>query len=96
MAKVYLSGPMTGLPQLNKPAFDAAAEFLRGEGHVVFNPAEVSLPGSSWADYMRVDIIAMLSCEAVYLLPGWEKSRGARLEHHIANELGMRVLLLGE
>lgn len=38
--KVYLAGPMSGLPDFNFPAFHAAAAKLREQGHDVFNPAE--------------------------------------------------------
>lgn len=38
--RVYLAGPMRGIPEFNFPAFHAAAALLRAEGHVVFNPAE--------------------------------------------------------
>jgi hypothetical protein len=38
--KLYLAGPMSGLPSYNFPAFDAAAKQLREAGHTVFNPAE--------------------------------------------------------
>jgi hypothetical protein len=92
MKKVYISGPMTGLPDLNFPAFHAAAAKLRAAGYEAINPAEhEEAPGKAWADYLRKDIRLLMDCTGVALLPGWEQSKGARLERHIAIELGMTV-----
>lgn len=89
---IYIAGPMTGIPEFNHPAFHAAAAKLRALGWDVVNPAEVNPDHSTeWADCLRADIVAMMDCDSVVLLPGWINSRGACLERHIAVQLGMRV-----
>lgn len=89
--KLYLAGPMTGRPNLNFPAFMAAEERLRAAGHDVANPASLqpTVEGKAWAEYMRVDLRALLDCEGVALLPGWIESEGAALEVIVARKLGM-------
>lgn len=93
---IYISGPMSGLPDNNKPAFHAAAKLLRNLGHMVINPAEIDVPDPSWINYMREDIRQMMAADIVVLLPGWANSRGAKLERHIAIEIGMPVRLIEE
>jgi len=89
---VYIAGPMTGLPDLNYPAFYAAEEALTAAGHAVLNPARNgTIVGNAWQQYMRLSIAQVLQAEAVALLPGWVNSRGARLERRIATDLGLLV-----
>lgn len=91
--RIYLSGPMTGLPDHNFPAFEAARLQLRAEGFEVLCPAEAGkVDGWAWEQYLRRDLRMVLDAEAVIVLPGWEKSRGARLETHVAEGLGMPVV----
>ena len=92
--RVYLSGPMTGLPEYNFPAFNAAAEVLRGNGLDVVNPAEINGFDTPYIECLRKDIEALCRCDAIALLPGWEKSNGAHLELHIAHRLGMEVMFV--
>lgn len=95
--RIYISGPMTGLPDLNFPAFYAAASLLRERGAEVVNPAEVNPDaGMSWEQCMRADIKALCDCTALALLPGWERSKGAHLELHIAHRLGLRIGTVAE
>ena len=92
MKVIYISGPMTGQPGLNFTAFREAANELRTRGFVVINPADLEQPDKEWSACMRVDIAELLKADTIAVLEGWQKSRGARLEVHIARELGMEVV----
>lgn len=96
MRRIYLAGPMTGLPDLNYPAFAERTAALRSLGYDVVSPAEtadVPEPAAlSWEEWMRRDIKLLVECEGVACLPDWERSRGASLEVHIARALGMDVM----
>lgn len=92
MNRIYLSGPMSGLPGLNFQVFHAMTASLRTAGHVVTNPAEINPDGGTWNDCMRRDIAALMDCDTVATLPGWESSKGATLEVLIAERLGMKVV----
>ena len=90
----YLSGPMTGLPGQNYAAFQAAAERLRAQDVQVISPHEIIPPGAgpwTWAQHMRVDLAALLTCDVIVMLPGWETSRGAQLEKAVAEAIAMPV-----
>lgn len=70
--KIYISGPMSGLAEFNRPAFMFTAARLTGCGHVALNPA-VLPDGLTQAQYMDI-CLAMLRCaHAIYLLDGWEE-----------------------
>ena len=92
MNKIYLSGPMTGLPNLNFPAFNAEAARLRGLGFEVINPAELNEGVEDWEECLRQDLIALLNCDTVAILPGWQESKGAHLEMHVAHRVGIRIV----
>jgi len=92
--RIYIAGPMTGYPDCNFQAFHAAAERLAAAGWAVFNPAEnfggrKDLPRE---EYLRLDLAALAQCDAIAMLPGWEDSRGAKLEYLVAREMGCTVL----
>ncbi|WP_165677432.1 DUF4406 domain-containing protein [Metapseudomonas otitidis] len=93
MTRIYLSGPMTGLPGLNYSRFHLEAARLRALGYEVVNPAELNEPTDPRAVCMRRDIQALMTCDAVAMLPGWTSSSGATLEHACAVQCGMEVVL---
>lgn len=97
MKKIYISGPMTGLPDLNFPAFHAETARLRSLGYDVTNPAELNPdPSTSWHECMRNDLRALLDCDILALLDGWQNSAGAHLELHIAHRVGMEIVIAKE
>lgn len=109
-AKLYIAGPMTNQPDWNFPLFFETAELLRSLGYEPNNPAENDGPDAAtavahanavhregahkWADYMRRDVVRLVSCDGIVLLPGWQQSRGARLEAKLAYDLDMAVFEL--
>jgi uncharacterized protein DUF4406 len=90
---LYLSGPMTGVKDLNRPAFNAAAKLLRKKGYKVVNPPELDKgePQRSWSGCLRRDLRYMLECDKIALLPRWGKSKGANLEVHVGKQLGYDI-----
>lgn len=90
--KLYLAGPMTGIEFMNFPLFNAESARIRALGYEVVNPVEINDdPEAQWIECMKADIRALIDCDGVALLDGWERSRGATLEHHIASNLGLHI-----
>lgn len=93
--KIYISGPMTGLPGYNLGAFASAKLKLDDVGYTGVNPGERGvIEGYAHADYMRDAIRLLVECDAVALLPGWASSKGANLEYQVACGLGMEIRYL--
>lgn len=85
--RVYISGPITGVKNYEK-AFQRVEDKLAAMGHAVVNPCKLSHEhDKSWGAFMREDIKALMDCDAIALLPGWEDSTGARIEESIARAL---------
>lgn len=92
--RIYIAGPMTGLPEFNYPAFFAASERLAAAGHEPINPARTEGRDGcrGWLDFMRASLRDIADCDGIATLPGWQDSRGAALEVYIAQSLGLPVM----
>lgn len=90
---VYLSGPMTGMPNWGFDQFDEYAARLRNIGYRVLNPADFGAnPKYTWADCLQRDLMVLGYADLVAVLPGAYASKGATLERHVAEKLGKRVV----
>lgn len=99
--KIYISGKISGLTTeeaLNN--FERAEKYLYANqsyaenGFVdLVNPMKLEHNhDKSWVEFMKEDIGALLTCDAIYLLKNWGDSKGARIERAIALELGITIL----
>jgi hypothetical protein len=85
---IYIAGPMTGLPGFNYETFHAVSKGLRNLGFAVRSPAELYIePYPSYEEAMKGCLLTLLHCDTITLLPGWERSKGATLEAHVAYAL---------
>lgn len=91
--RIYVCGPMTGLPEFNHTAFDAETARLRALGYEVVSPAEINPNGGTWQECMKKDIAELMTCDVLAKLPGWIDSRGARLEILLAQQLEIKVAM---
>lgn len=94
--KIYLSGAITGTNDYME-RFKAAEEKLTQDGHTVFNPAAVNsmMPAeATYEEYMRVSFTLLDMCDAIYMMCGWQDSKGANREYGYA--LGKDMIIVEE
>ena len=93
--RVYISGKITGTIDFMK-RFARAEEKLESRGYAVLNPAKANsyMPeDTTWDEYMKVSLTLLQMADAIYMLDGWEDSKGARQEYNTAvNPLRLKIM----
>jgi len=99
--RIYIAGPMRGYEEFNEDAFIRADDFLVKLGFEVVNPFEIGEGfGLPWEiqespeilkRLMDFELAAVRSCDAIFLLHGWEKSQGAREELRVALDCKLEI-----
>lgn len=91
--RIYISGKITGIEEEAEKLFSEAEKRLKRKGYEVVNP--IKLPhehDGAWHSFMQEDIQELLMCDEVYMLRNWVDSKGAKLEHDIAVNNGLKVI----
>lgn len=83
---VYISGPMTGIANFNREMFTKVKRLIAAQGATVLSPADLK-QGPSWEYQMRQCIRYIADSTKIVMLPGWENSRGALIEHLVACQI---------
>jgi hypothetical protein len=92
--KCYIAGKIGKLPpEVYTPKFEYGERVVLALGYEPVSP--LTLPhqhGRTWAEYMKEDLSAMLTCDAVYALDNWKDSPGATVEVDIATKCGLKIM----
>lgn len=93
---IYIAGPISGQPDLNREAFAEADEILKRKGFITRNPhqfcADIHATEPNDPSYYRRGIRVLADeCTDLLLLPGWEQSKGAYIEFNVARICQLRI-----
>ncbi len=89
--KVYIAGPMTGYENFNRQSFNDASVRLHIKKYTPLNPAV--LPGGlTQGQYMDICFAMIRAADAIYLLKGYEESKGAMAELAYAEKLELDII----
>ena len=88
--RVYISGAVTGTDDY-KERFAEAEKILSEHGYEVVNPVKEmgQFADEPWLDIMKRCLLLLDTCDRIYSLNGWTKSRGACMEFGYAVGKGM-------
>lgn len=101
--RIYISGAVSriGSPGVITPEdlaaaqtkFRAAAVSLMNQGHDVVVPLDNGLSADApYEKHLAAGIMLLSTCNAIYMLPDWRRSHGARLELHYAEYTGKEII----
>ena len=94
---IYISGKITGMEATAAALFEKAEAEIIAMGCTPVNPLKLEHKhNGTCGEYMREDIKYLLLCDAIYFLPNWGDSPGARLEYQIAAGMDLEMLVQGK
>ena len=97
---IYLAGKVTGEPfDEVEVKFRHWAMILAAQHKCfVFDPVKYVVQNSfqdrSWQFIMKKCINKMMACDEIHLMPDWRDSKGAVIEHDLAQDIGMKVVYM--
>jgi len=101
MKRIYIAGPMRGTKDLNRAVFEELTNYYRSQGWSVESPFEIGARFGTDQELlenkplllkvMEFEEQTLRTCDAIALLPGWERSLGATQELLVALQLKLDI-----
>ena len=104
--RIYIAGPMRGYPDYNYLEFVRVADAFFKEPELcerweVVSPVKIGNGFGSAEEInespellgrlMELELAVVKSCDAIFLMTGWEKSAGARAELRVALDADLEI-----
>ena len=86
---IYIAGAITN-DQNYESHFDRAEQYLKEQGYIPINPIEPW--GLEYKEYIDISLAKLKYCDGIYMLKGWNESKGAVLEHLYAQTIGLKIM----
>ena len=94
MNSIYISGSITNNPNYISE-FETAERKLLKQYDNVLNPADILKdlsPDTPYSSYIRICLGFIDTVDTMYMMKGWEESKGARFEHEYAEIFGKEII----
>lgn len=89
--RIYIAGKITGIENEAVLKFKRAETILKGMGYEPVNPL-IENTTDTWENYMKLGISKLLTCDGIYMLSNWMNSKGAKIEHNLAEILKLKII----
>jgi len=94
--RIYISGKISGVPfeEAHKKFLNAETALMIHGWSDIANPMKCKIfkKDDEWEWQMGACLMMLLRCGAIYMLKDWRQSRGARIEHAVAQELEIDII----
>lgn len=97
---IYVSGKYSGTPKEINENISLAKKYavkIWELGYTALCPHlntfnfQLSSTSIKYQDYIDGDLVLLKNCDAIFMLPEWEKSNGATIEKEFAEDNGMPI-----
>ena len=90
--RIYISGPITNVldykDKFSRAEQDMKAKYPNAE---IINPTVLDKLPLTYDEYMELDLRLLGMCEGIYMLKGWEDSKGSNREYGYALAKGYAI-----